>query len=296
MTAAAAIMMIKSNSSIISVMLMLILSLQVSIHHLQTTTNVNALSIQSAHAHHAHHAHAHRGTNRLFLDTAVQSEWDDLIPTGIFHGITTNPTLLERANHPCTVPAIQALAINALNRVGCDEFMCQSWGSTASDMYKIGMELSSMDRARIVIKVPVTKEGTEAARMLMESGVRVCLTACYNSRQAIIAAGLGAEYLAPYLGRMDDNGKDGMGEIKRMQDIVQGMGSSTRIFAASIRDTKSMGDLMCYNNGSNGSTSSSGLDTFTFNPDVARELFSEALTDAAALDFEEAAKRGGASS
>lgn len=273
-------------------MLMLILSL--SINNIKTTNyvtlQVNALSMQSAHAH--PNPHPHRGTNRLFLDTAVQSEWDDLIPTGIFHGITTNPTLLERANHPCTVPSIQALAINALNRVGCDEFMCQSWGSTANDMYKIGMELSSIDRARIVIKVPVTKEGTEAARMLMESGVRVCLTACYNSHQAIIAAGLGAEYLAPYLGRMDDNGKDGMGEIKRMQDIVKGVGSSTRIFAASIRDAKSMVDLMCYND-NNGS---SGLDTFTFNPDVARELFSEALTDAAALDFEEAAKRGGASS
>ena len=82
---------------------------------------------------------------------------------------------------------------------------------------------------------------------------------------------------------MTDSGKDGMEECKRMQNIVNGMGSSTRILVASIRDVTSMGDLMC----------DGRMDTFTFNPDVARGLFSEKLTDTAAADFEEAAKRGG---
>jgi transaldolase len=223
-----------------------------------------------------------RGTNRLFLDTAVQSEWEDLIPLGIFHGITTNPTLLERAGQECTIPAVQALAQKALSMVGCDEFMCQAWGASAEDMYNVGMQLSEIDRERVVIKVPVTFEGTKAASKLIDSGVRVCLTACYSSDQAIIAAGLGAEYLAPYLGRMTDAGKDGMEECKRMQDIVNGLGSSTRIFVASIRDVKSMGDLMSH-----------GMDSFTFNPEIARELFAEALTTTAAEDFEAAAKRGG---
>jgi len=204
------------------------------------------------------------------------------MPLGIFHGITTNPTLLERANHECTVTSVQSLATQALSIVGCDEFMCQAWGSDAEEMYQIGMKLSEMDRKRIVIKVPITLEGTRAAFKLINSGVRVCLTACYSSDQAIIAAGLGAEYLAPYLGRMMDAGKDGMAECKRMQDIVNGMGSSTRIIVASIRDVKSMGDLMSH-----------GMDTFTFNPDLARDLFNEELTITAARVFEEAAKRRG---
>jgi len=68
-------------------------------------------------------------------------------------------------------------------------------------MYDNGMTLSIIDRERIVIKVPVTTKGTEVARRLMESGVRVCLTAGYDSKQALIAASLGVEYLAPYLGR-----------------------------------------------------------------------------------------------
>jgi len=66
---------------------------------------------------------------------------------------------------------------------------------------------------------------------------------------------------------MADAGKDGMSEHKRMQAIVDGMGSPTRILIASIRDEKSMGDLMAY-----------GMDTFTFSPDIVRDLFSEELT------------------
>lgn len=223
-----------------------------------------------------------RGSNRLFLDTAIVSEWKALMPLGIFHGITTNPTLLERADHDCTLTSVQSLILEALSTIGCEEFMCQAWGSDAEEMYQIGMKLSEVDRKRVVVKVPVTLEGTKAASKLINSGVRVCLTACYSSDQAIIAAGLGAEYLAPYLGRMNDAGKDGIEECKRMQDIVDGMGSSTRIIVASIRDVKSMGDLMCH-----------GMDTFTFSPDVARCLFREQLTIDAANDFEAAAKRGG---
>lgn len=227
-----------------------------------------------------------RGGGRLFLDTAVESEWESLLPLGIFHGVTTNPVLLERAGHPCTVPALQDLARRALSQI--PEFMCQAWGETPQEMYSIGMALSQPDRDRIVIKVPVTAGGTEAASKLAKSGVRVCLTACYASHQALIAAGIGVEYLAPYLGRMTDSGKDGMRECRKMQEIVNGLGSggadgtsTTRILVASIRDVKSLEDLAI-----------DGLDTFTFSPDVARALFLEPLTDKAATDFEEAAKRG----
>lgn len=237
----------------------------------------------------------HRGSNRLFLDTADTAVWEELLPLGMFHGITTNPTLLERANQPCTVANIHALAQRAFSITAstaegasvCHEFMCQAWGSNAQEMYNIGMQLSQPDRQRIVIKVPVTMEGTKAATLLIRAGVRVCLTACYNAHQAIVAAGMGAEYLAPYLGRMSDSGKDGSLECQRMEEIVRGMKSSTRILVASIRDVESMAFLM--RGGGGGMLT---MDTFTFNPDVARALFQEPLTDQAAEDFEAAALRG----
>ena len=96
----------------------------------------------------------HRGTNRLFLDTAETAEWESLIPTGIFHGITTNPTLLERAGHDCTIEEVQKLALKALNMVGCDEFMCQAWGPTVEEMFNVGMMLSEIDRENYALNPP----------------------------------------------------------------------------------------------------------------------------------------------
>jgi transaldolase len=113
--------------------------------------------------------------------------------------------------------ARQALAMT-------NEFMRQSWGSTAQEMYDCGMALMSQPAwDRIVIKVPVTMEGVQAASLLIQASVRVCLTACYHHKQAMIAASVGAEYLAPYLGRMTHAGKDGNNECSKMQEITDCM-------------------------------------------------------------------------
>ncbi len=98
----------------------------------------------------------------------------------------------------------------------------------------------------------------------------------------MIAARSGVEYIAPYLGRMTDNNKDGYDECRQMQRIVDGLGSGTRILVASLRDADTIAQL-----------AQEGLDTFTFrfSPDVARELFDEPLTDNAAKEFEEAVAR-----
>ena len=197
--------------------------------------------------------------------------------------MTTNPSILEKAGHSCNIETIRGLAIQALSTKGCNEFMCQSWGSTSEEMYNIGMALSDPDRDNIVIKVPVTFEGTKAASKLIDSGVRVCLTASYSNIQAIIAAGLGAEYIAPYLGRMNDNEKNGMWECTEMFRISNGMGSPVRILVASIRDIDSMAELC-----------SAGMDTLTFSAEIARALFTDNLTQQAAEEFEAAAIRCGA--
>jgi transaldolase len=219
-----------------------------------------------------------RGDGRLFLDTADTKEWDELLPTGIFHGVTTNPILLERAGQPCTIENLNVMAAKALQMT--DEFMCQSWGSTVEELVQCGMKLSQPARDRIVVKVPVTMEGVQAATKLIQAGVRVCLTACYHHKQAMIAASVGAEYIAPYLGRMTEAGKDGAEECLKMQEVAEGMNSEVRILVASIRDAQTMIDL-----------AADGMETFTFAPSVARELFVEPLTAAAAKDFEDAAAR-----
>lgn len=95
-----------------------------------------------------------------------------------------------------------------------------------------------------------------------------------------------AHILAPttlvyFIHRMTDNGKDGFYECRKMQQIVDGLGSETRILVASLRDEQTIADLAM-----------DGLDTYTFSPAVARAFFDEPLTDSAAAEFEEAAARG----
>jgi len=219
----------------------------------------------------------HRGASRFFLDTADEAEWASLLPLGIFHGVTTNPVLLQRAGVECTVPSCHHLARRAFD-YGAAEVMLQAWGGSADALVSCGQALSGGDE-RVVVKVPITAEGTRAASVLGSLGIRVCLTACYASEQALVATAVGAEYLAPYLGRMDDAGKDGRAECERMEAIISGLGGSTRVLVASIRHVDSLARL-----------AAAGLDTFTFSPAVARELFEvEPLTTAAAAEFEAAA-------
>jgi len=217
----------------------------------------------------------HRGASRFFLDTADTQEWEELLPTGIFHGVTTNPTIVQQAGEPCTIDSLHTLASKALGMT--NEFMCQAWGKTAEELYDCGMSLSLPNRHRIVVKVPVTETGVRAASLLVQAGCRVCLTACFNHKQALIAAGVGAEYVAPYLGAMEDAGKDGSQECLEMLDIVDGLQSDTRILVANLRDAETMAEL-----------AAAGMDTFTFTPAVARELFVEPLTTEAAEAFEAA--------
>jgi len=227
-----------------------------------------------------------RGSCRFFLDTASVLEYSELLPLGLFHGVTTNPTILARCGVECSVPTIESLSSKAFS-LGVDEFMAQAWGGSAELFYETGRRLRAIDPERMVIKLPTTPAGLEAAHRLADldeggsEGTRICLTACYGSNQALIAGAAGVEYLAPYLGRMTDAGKDGLAECIRMQEIVEGLDCETRILVASIRDVDSMAEL-----------AAQGLYTFTFSPDIARLLFDEPLTDEAAAAFEAAAAAG----
>ena len=215
--------------------------------------------------------------SQLFLDSACTEDWKKHIPFGIFHGITTNPILLQRANVRCTIPELRGLTRVALEDYNVNCFMIQAWGKDTASLIKCALELQDFSD-KVVVKLPLTSEGVKAAAVVIKMKVRVCMTACYSSKQVITASSLGAEYLAPYLGRMIDAGKDGMAEVVQMQRMVEGLRSPMRIFVASIRDPDQLASL-----------SAAGLHTFTFSPLVAERLLLEALTESASNDFENAA-------
>jgi transaldolase len=216
---------------------------------------------------------------RLFLDTADTAAWDMWLPTGLFHGITTNPTILAASGIPSTLSALNGVAIDAFSR-GVAELQMQTFGRDADRLAETGRAIAALD-PRIVVKVPITQDGVVAAHRLKAEGIRVTLTAVYAAHQAVTAAAIGADYVAPYLGRMADAGRDAFGEIAAMQEIAARSGGAMRVLVASVRSADDLARL-----------GRLGVDTFTFGPRIAAALFADPLTNAAAEAFEKAAEAG----
>ncbi|ASC73594.1 Transaldolase [Halomicronema hongdechloris C2206] len=218
---------------------------------------------------------------RLYLDTADVEQWQTWLPTGVFYGVTTNPLLLERAQVPCHMQQMKDLAEQAF-AWNLREVQMQAWGDSLEALVQIGRQLAAMDE-RIVVKVPSTQMGVEAAGQLIRAGVRVTLTAVYAAPQVLLAAALGAEYTAPYLGRIEDLGGDGRQALVQMQRALTGVNSPTRILVASIRRVEDLAYL-----------AAQGLNTFTISAAIASQLFHIEATEAATADFERAARALGA--
>lgn len=213
---------------------------------------------------------------RLFLDSADPQAWARWLPTGLFHGITTNPTLLRRAGQSCSLEGLAALVPQALHH-GVQELHLQAWGP---DLLACGASLAQLAPGRIWVKLPITEAGALAASSLIAQGVPITFTACYEPAQVLLAAALGADYIAPYLGRISDLGRNGHAELARMQRCITGLGESgesppLRLLVASLRERHDLARL-----------AAAGLNTFTISPAIAGSLFAVEPTIAAAEQFE----------
>ena len=168
---------------------------------------------------------------------------------------------------------------------GIQEVQLQTWGDRVETLVANGLALATDRYPHVVIKVPITLLGVQAATQLMAQGVRITLTALYMPHQVAIATALKADYAAPYLGRIQDQGVDGRQYLVTMQQILHRTGSATRLLVASIRN---VADLVAL--------AAQGLDTFTLSPKIAAALFQVEATTVATADFERAAAVMGVSS
>ena len=178
---------------------------------------------------------------KLYLDTANTSEWDKLLPLGLFEGITTNPLLAQRAG---------------LNYAEID------WYEIS---HNVGIDA--------VIKVPLVEPALRIFPTIKALGGKTLLTACYDSKQALIAHALRADYLAPYLGRMRDQGLNDLEQLATMNKLTQSGPCS--VLAASIRSAAHLVEIGLQ-----------GTDCATFSPNVVRELIIEDSSTSAWQEFE----------
>lgn len=169
----------------------------------------------------------------LYLDSADLGELHACLPHPVVHGVTTNPTLLRRAG--VSRRELPALLRECL-ALGARQVQAQVQATDAQVMLDDAQRLlADFAPGQLVVKIPATREGLRAGAQLGAAGHPVTYTAVYAPEQAHFAAMLGAAYAAPYLGRLEDSGIDGLGLIARMQSLVTQTGAPTRLLVASVR-------------------------------------------------------------
>lgn len=214
---------------------------------------------------------------RLYVDSAAVERVGSLLEAGVVHGVTTNPTILERGGRTAAeIPDLYA----RWTAQGAREVFFQTWGSERAEMLRNAESIRALG-SLVAVKVPATREGFAAASALVADGASVLVTAVYSVSQALAAASIGARYIAPYLGRMRDAGVDGDAEIARMQAVCAG--SETNVLAASLRSPDDITSLRL-----------AGVSYFTAAPDVIEQMLVTDISDTSAAEFEAAMGRIGA--
>ncbi|SOD30089.1 transaldolase [Variovorax sp. YR752] len=209
----------------------------------------------------------------LYLDSADLTELKACLPHPVVHGVTTNPTLLQRAGiGRAEVPGLLKRCIE----LGARQVQAQVYSGEVDGMLEDAQALlPQFDSGQLVIKIPATRQGLDAGARLIAQGVSVTFTAVYAPEQAHFAAQLGAAYAAPYLGRLDDSGINGLALIGQMQSLVARRPSSgTRLLVASIRSREAYLSLLGL-----------GVGAITIPPRLFAELLDHPATLAAERGF-----------
>ncbi len=169
---------------------------------------------------------------KFFIDTANQEEIREAASLGILDGVTTNPTLLGREMERTKEDPQKILKMICEMVQG--PVNAEGVSLDANGMVSESRELSKIAK-NITIKIPLTKEGVKAARILSSEGIRVNMTLVFSANQALLAAKAGAAFVSPFIGRLDDAGQTGMDLIRKIVTIYENYDITTEVIVASIR-------------------------------------------------------------
>jgi len=198
---------------------------------------------------------------KLFIDSGNLKEIESLVPLGIIDGITTNPSLLAK----------EAGDSRALLKKICDvvkgPVSAEVVATDAAAMIKEGRELARID-PHIVVKVPFTRDGVKACKALSDEGTKVNVTLIFSPTQALLAAKVGATYVSPFVGRLDDIATSGMNLIQEIVEIFGNYQFKTEVLVASTRGPMHIVEA-----------ARMGADICTCPPAVIDSLFNHPLTD-----------------
>jgi transaldolase len=215
---------------------------------------------------------------KFFIDTANLDEIREAYDMGVLDGVTTNPSLM--AKEGITGDAKIKAHYKAICDIVDNNVSAEVIATDYENIIKEGRELAKIDD-KIVVKVPMIKDGVKAIKQFSSEGIRTNCTLVFSSGQALLAAKAGASYVSPFIGRLDDISTDGLTLIEDIIRIYDNYAYETEVLAASVRHTMHL--IECAN---------MGADVVTCPLKVITGLLKHPLTDSGLAQFLADHKKG----
>ncbi|GIS17186.1 MAG: putative transaldolase [Alphaproteobacteria bacterium] len=214
---------------------------------------------------------------KFFVDTANIDEISELSEMGVVDGVTTNPSLIYKSGRDFKE------VIKEIARIVSGPISAEVTSLDKNEMIDQGLELSKIAN-NIVIKVPLTEHGLIACKNLSKKSIKVNVTLCFSSSQALIAAKMGATYISPFIGRLDDISNEGLNLIEEIITIYNNYPDrlSTEVLVASIRSPLQVAQV-----------AQMGADVATIPPKIIKQMIKHPLTDIGLNSFMEDWKKTG---
>ncbi len=198
---------------------------------------------------------------KIFLDTANVDQIREAASWGVVDGVTTNPSLIAKEGR------IFEDVVREICEIVDGPISAEVISLEADGMVKEARELAKIHE-NIVIKIPMTKEGMKAVRILDGEGIRTNVTLVFSPAQALLAAKAGASFVSPFVGRLDDISHLGMDLVRTIADIYGTYGYETEIIVASVRNPVHVIDAAL-----------AGADIATVPYKILDQMFKHPLTD-----------------
>jgi transaldolase len=199
---------------------------------------------------------------KFFVDTAQVDEIRELAAMGLLDGVTTNPTLINKAGGDFLE------TVTEICKIVAGPVSAEVAATDYETMMQEGEKLASL-ADNICVKVPLTPDGLKVGRNLVASGQDVNVTLCFSAAQALLAAKIGARFVSPFIGRLDDIGQEGIQVVRDIHAIYSRYASiDTQILAASVRGPQHVVQAAL-----------AGADVVTVPPAVLHQMFKHPLTD-----------------
>jgi transaldolase len=204
---------------------------------------------------------------KFFVDTAEIDEIAELNDLGMVDGVTTNPSLIMKSGRDI-IEVTKEICDLVSGPVSAEVVATQ-----ANEMIAEGRKLAEIAE-NIAVKLPLTWNGLKACKVLSSEGKMVNVTLCFSVNQALLAAKVGATFISPFIGRLDDVNIDGMDLIADIRQVYDNYGYETQILAASIRTVNHVTQSALI-----------GADVITAPPKVIKSLVNHPLTDQGLAQF-----------